>query len=644
MLEYYQIPFRYLIETTTNLSYVRAQDQLPRALRRRFLFSNLKPGEIYAGEKAWKICERYLGAIEERMKRLLSDHSVYYWLSIIRRIRPGLVSPYEDKTDDHTSALVRRIQELAIRKYGRLDRDDDVRMASTAPAKEILGGLFEKLMRDRLGDDGFAEMYAAMVQSSQWVICDFGRREFFAIARLEGLAYEFWRTTAAMRTIGKGASIEHVVGASWIRFVDEQPDTDYLITSFDERIGRYSGAATLLGTWHPGPHAGLGGAALLAAGYNVGSMDVTELFRRVFKLHFVTGFVPNMLLTYRDVRTFWRTHQFMAEAFEKANGLGLSDLLYVLWALCNSALMPDRVLNVLEDPAATEADKRSAVAMSQQQLFSRGYSTRLYESEGFAKEVAGRAALFGVSLDATPPASVSLDAAVSWLTLTPKTQSQISLWSSGPYSPVIPHGAAICIDLAAVPFVLQSLFYGVRDKDGEKGTIFEEEFRRGLQSAGFTIEHAGEIHSSDGKGREIDASVRVGTTLYLFECFASERPLDFEIGKGQTIVKRSTMLSAKVDQAITLREFIIERPKGTNYDFQWATAVETFVVSPFVEWIWSRGGDLWAGDVPRILSASETLALLKRRAVLAKRRERKSSKKRQNVDGRSQRRTHQRGR
>ncbi len=222
----------------------------------------------------------------------------------------------------------------------------------------------------------------------------------------------------------------------------------------------------------------------MAAGYNVRGVDVTKLFRRAFHLRFVTGFIPNMLLTYRDVRAFWRTHQFMAEAFERMNGLGLSDLLYVLWALCNSALMPDRVLDVLEDPAATEADQQSAVAMSQQQLFNRGYSTRLHDSKAFAKEVAGRAALFHVSLAGTPPVGASLDAAVSWLTVTPKVQSQISLWSSGPYNPLIPHGAAICIDLAAIPFVLHSLFFRVRDAEGEKGTIFEQEFRRGLQAAG----------------------------------------------------------------------------------------------------------------------------------------------------------------
>jgi hypothetical protein len=257
----------------------------------------------------------------------------------------------------------------------------------------------------------------------------------------------------------------------------------------------------------------------------------------------------------------------------------------------------------------------------------------VYDSKAFAKEVAGRAALFHVSLAGTPPVGASLDAAVSWLTVTPRVQSQISLWSSGPYNPLIPHGAAICIDLAAIPFVLHSLFFRVRDAEGEKGTIFEQEFLRGLQAAGFTIEHAGEIYSADGKEREIDASIRIGTCLYLFECFASERPLDFEIGKGRTIANRSAALSEKVNQAITLRDFIVEYPKGMNYEFQWATTIETFVVSPFVEWIWSRDGDLWSGEVPRILSASEVFALLKRRAVLAKRRERNPPKKRGSSGG-----------
>jgi hypothetical protein len=110
----------------------------------------------------------------------------------------------------------------------------------------------------------------------------------------------------------------------------------------------------------------------------------------------------------------------------------------------------------------------------------------------------------------------------------------------------------------------------------------------------------------------VDAAIRISDTLYLFECVSIERPLDFEIGKISTINHRNEELDKKVEQALTLRNFVTANPAGHNYDFSWATEICVFVVSPFVEWIWSRSERLWHNDtVPRILSAEEALAYMR---------------------------------
>jgi hypothetical protein len=85
-----------------------------------------------------------------------------------------------------------------------------------------------------------------------------------------------------------------------------------------------------------------------------------------------------------------------------------------------------------------------------------------------------------------------------------------------------------------------------------------------------------------------------------------------EIGRLQTLARRQELLEQKVEQALTLREFVLEFPVGRNYDFAWASTVSAFVVSPFVEWIWERSDRLWHNPtMPRILQADEAITYLR---------------------------------
>ena len=91
----------------------------------------------------------------------------------------------------------------------------------------------------------------------------------------------------------------------------------------------------------------------------------------------------------------------------------------------------------------------------------------------------------------------------------------------------------------------------------------------------------------------------------------SERPLDYEIGRPRTMAKRKDRFQGKLDQAKSMRSFIESNPSGTNYDFSNVCCIEYAVVSPFVEWIWSRDNELWIEvDLPRILSPEEVFTLL----------------------------------
>jgi hypothetical protein len=113
-----------------------------------------------------------------------------------------------------------------------------------------------------------------------------------------------------------------------------------------------------------------------------------------------------------------------------------------------------------------------------------------------------------------------------------------------------------------------------------------------------TRTYTDKLHPAAGDPRELDAGVRKGNRLILFECVSIERPLDYEISNPRKIARRISRLDVKVTQAITLQQFVENNRRGRNYDFSWAEETLAFVLSPFVEWTRNRSDRLWVGDTP----------------------------------------------
>ena len=89
--------------------------------------------------------------------------------------------------------------------------------------------------------------------------------------------------------------------------------------------------------------------------------------------------------------------------------------------------------------------------------------------------------------------------------------------------------------------------------------------------------------------------------MYLFECVSIERPMDYEIGNPKTFETRKDQLEKKIDQALSLAEFLRQNPSGANYDYSRVRQFEALVVSPFVEWLWDKSERLWVSDsLPRV--------------------------------------------
>ena len=320
-------------------------------------------------------------------------------------------------------------------------------------------------------------------------------------------------------------------------------------------------------------------------------------------------FISNFTPAYFDVVRFYNVHVFLEAAFTVRKGYSLKALLACLWALQEIVLFPAQFFDFEreeDEPLAADDPMLPTVI----NFFQRGYGLWLAGGEKtIVGEIMSRLEVFNFALrDVSEP---HVAACIPALALSKESQDDVALWSGGPRFPLVPFADGFVVDLQGFPRLLYSAFVGIRDAVGERGTVFEEELRLALDAKGFMLEKNGEIINTAGAAREIDVSVRIGDDLVLLECRAMERPLDFDIGKPQTMDRRKNLLGEKIDQALTLREFVVAHPKGANYDFSWAKRVACFVISPFVEWLWDETPRLWfKRGLPRILSADEAFELL----------------------------------
>ena len=174
---------------------------------------------------------------------------------------------------------------------------------------------------------------------------------------------------------------------------------------------------------------------------------------------------------------------------------------------------------------------------------------------------------------------------------------------------LIPSSGAVVVDAEGVISILRTLLVGFRDSEQERGATFEEAVRAELKARGFDLVQR-RFEFETGL-RETDAAVRKGSTLWLIEAHSMWRPLDYEIGKIEAIDLRVTRFGEKLAQVASIRAGLERAPVGTNYDVTWAQHIEHCVVSPFVEWVWSKDPALWVdAEVPRILSVTELMELL----------------------------------
>jgi hypothetical protein len=529
---------------------------------------------------------------------------VFFWIHLYRRIGLYLHDELGNQTDAMTLALVRSIAEQAIFKFGRTKGKQDVSRTNEISPKSILGGHFTKVIAKNLNTEAYDVYLASFAANPQWVLTDFRPSDLANIYFLEGLAYQYWYVTAKLRSAGKGVSIE--LSADGKLEEHRTGDLDELIKSIDSRHHYlHDGISSNVGTFVPyaAPEVG---SPLIFVSHNTQRIPMFD-FDGIEPIDPTSGekFVPNYLPGHVSMVEYYLAHRYLEDSFRRKFKFGLKELCLAAYGI--SAVLVTAGTNA-------HVDLKHAHYFNLVNKLQRGYTFYGKSKEDLTESVLSFLARSEID---TAFAGHSLPdeigSIVEFLTLDPVKQASVGLWSLGPRYVLIPYQSFHFYDLSAWLPIFRNLFYGLRNYDpaSKKGVEFEFTFARLARDKGLEVVLESKEITLGESDREVDVAVRVGSHLFVCECRASERPLNFEIGNPATISNRCRDLQEKLNQVNSLADLFRHYPKGSSYDVSWAKEITAIVVSPYVEWIWSTRADLWISResmIPCIMSAPEAVA------------------------------------
>lgn len=603
---YHSHTLPYLMEKYYEEIQRRVKD-VPDALRQRALVPHLAPLGETRGDPAWQVFRDYLDSIESCIAEIVRGHSPSFWFHLHRRIRPMLAQIHEGKTDDTTVALVRRIAELAYAKYGNLDQIDDLGPILRTRLETFLDGAWYEATAHALKSKLKAKkLYKKIKLSEQVVMIGFRVSDLYDVFGIEGLCYEYWWASAAMRAIGKGSIVKwDATKTPSLRYKDTGVKP-VCFDFYDQRNAENMGFQTRLGTWldeaeqsetNDAPQEETIYFAQLTPNpdtkeYSAWNTQTKTLGRGLGATNFEMGKF--------SLESFRNDNAFMAEPFKQKHGIDLNAVLFAMWAASFFGVFTGITTRL---PTMKQRIERTMFNWSNLQF--RGYSMVSFDHEQFVQEAVWWAnelhhkRLF--SLDEARKA-------IEFISLTKGAQGNIGLWSGGKRPILIPSMNGLMIDLAALIPFLYTVFFGLRKTPQVGGETFEESVRVALRRRDIEVCLQGDLRWRSGNPREIDAGVRINERLILIECFSYELPLDYEVGKPSVFNKRKEFILKKLEQAQTLAERISKEPRGANFDVSWAKEIDWRVVSPFVEFAWDINDPLVdETGLPRVLQVRELL-------------------------------------
>jgi hypothetical protein len=301
-----------------------------------------------------------------------------------------------------------------------------------------------------------------------------------------------------------------------------------------------------------------------------------------------------------DLRGFRIAHTSLAAAFKSEHGVTLDAVLAVVVALSY------RVFRLWKLTAG-----RAIV-----RYWQRAYEGP-YKRDEFFLEIMEflPMALSGLGLNQNAISPDEFRHALKFWELDDDKRAGIDLVYSGPHYFFLPYrDDRIFIDYAWIERRLYDLFVGLPIEDGHfKGDALEIIVGRDR-----SVLPKSQCRLANGESRQIDCAYSIGSHLIIVECKAVARSVGYDRGNPNAIQFRTDKIVERgLSEADEKAHWLAQNPVGTNYNITGFADILPIAVSPFVEFIPSKGFRYWITEqIPRVLTPDELANLLSNQAAI----------------------------
>ena len=572
MLDYYQRPFLLLHQETPH---IYEDFMAPHSIRQRFW--QLVPHGEYPSKQGRVFLNSYLKSVEAELAKDIRELSLAYCLHLYRRLSPG---PIGVDQQPRTIGLTRAVLEAAIQKYARFQLCNKIAESAAVPIEKVLGGL---LMAPE-----FEVERDIVARGNQLVLTDFTSADLIAFYRLERLAYEIWRTSAALRTTGKGAPL--IVCDPPDCFGDGRSlELDFLVTNYDQRLDKSGLSHSASGVVFSNKDEMSAAGFVFLPIYNLGgitSKDYEKFLSKMYRVKLKSEITYNFVWIPFNLTEYRKAHLPFATSFYEKYGVSLDAVLAVVAALLF------RVLCIWQQTGI------SAFTKFHQRAYE-GPCSKKFILDEIIYFIPSACKILGIHKSVI--SSDEIKNAIKFWELDISNRTDIDLSYSGPHYLFLPiQNDQFFIDYAWIFRRLHDLFVGIWIPDQNfKGDALENAVRKDK-----SILPAKPCRISTGEERQIDYAVARGSHLIIAECKAVGRSIAFDRGDPQAIKYRTdNVVELALSQVDDKANWLATHPVGTNYDVTAYDYILPIAVSPFVEFIPSQDTYYWVSkDIPRVLT------------------------------------------
>ncbi|AZN68318.1 hypothetical protein DX910_08625 [Acinetobacter haemolyticus] len=586
--EYYQLAFWFFFE---NYAKDIRTEILEFRYKLRSDFHKEKNVVPKCGDDAFNFLKEYLSYLELTLKKIISTHSPTFWIHLYRRIGLGLIVKDNELADAMTLNIVRNFMEIAFLKFGDLNKND-LCLSKEISYEEVLDGLFYK-SHEHIGysNGKIMRIWEEYKNRGEIVLKDYKTNDHINIYLLEGVAYEYWKATANMRSIAKGGQLINCEDFFWAE--ERTDDLDQLLSLYDKRISinfKYLPTAKGLLTYDEIESDN----NLFYTVYN----DKFEIFSNIIKDKQLSKVITNFYPQHINIDNFLDSHNVLEKPFSKRKKYSLKFCLNFFKALSN----------IVTDYRGLDKSSESKAVNQKIKLFSilqRSYVILPYDDVSLFEEFKRRITALGFSITEIED---QLPKILDEYILDSNQQNIMSIWSFGPRPLIIKNNLGYLIDISGFSTILRNLFFGIRENQTERGIELERITRRFVEKKGYTLLRDRILKNNLNQEREADLVITVNNTVILCDCRSIETPVDLFLGKPSTQIARNKLIQDKFEQIETLRDFIIEFPTGKNYDYSNADKIFSIAILPEPEWIPSLEKDYWVDlneGIPKIMSIQD---------------------------------------